>query len=439
MTGRDLKTQRKRLFINFTFHNVGEGLFYSGQIGDFNFVYDCGVLRSNRNHLDSAISNYVNRKLRNRRVDLLIISHLHEDHISGLDTLLNKVRVDTVILPYLSPIERLVVALRNVNLSKWLYSFWSDPITFFLDEKEVNKVILVGGHDPYPVEEMQFEGGEEGIDVSKMPEDEDLKKEIIKNERQLGIRLKRFFDNGKLLAKNHRGYLTAKGVWLFRFFNCRVKDSNMNLFKQCLDAKSIMQHYDLISIIRSNSLLRQLKNCYEKLHGDFNNTSLVVYHAPIAPSKSILFLPCHYSTYTVFIHPYRFYARFMVHGNETIGQFLTGDVNLNAKWTDIEKHYGGCLSRVGLALVPHHGSSKNWNRAILAKTPHKCLWVTSASISNKYHPSFKVIKDINCNGSIHLGSNELSEISIRHTILLETARDIAQYNSPMRVEILERN
>jgi len=26
----------------FTFHNVGQGLFYSGKIENFNFIYDCG-------------------------------------------------------------------------------------------------------------------------------------------------------------------------------------------------------------------------------------------------------------------------------------------------------------------------------------------------------------------------------------------------------------
>ena len=325
--------------------------------------------------------------------------------------------MDTVILPYLSPIERLMVALRNVNLPQWLYDFWSDPITFLI-EKGVNRVILVGGHEPYSPPNEGTPSEDEGLDLSKMPEDERLKEEVIKNEEQL----KRFFDSKKLLAKNHRGYVTAKRIWFFRFFNCRVKDSNMSSFIQCIN--SIIQSYDPIRIIRSKSLLRRLKNCYRSLHGDFNDTSLIVYHAPIAPYRS--FLSCLCIPHTVFINPYCFYNNFMVHGNENIGQFLTGDINLNAKWTEIEKHYDSYLSRLGLTLVPHHGASKSWNRAILAKTPRKCLWVTSASISNKYHPSFKVIKDINCNGSIHLGSNELSEIAIRRTILLETARVIAQ-------------
>jgi hypothetical protein len=338
----------------------------------------------------------------------LIISHLHDDHISGLNILLNKARADTVIMPYLSPIERLMVALRNVNLPQWLYDFWSDPITFLI-EKGVNRVILVGGHESSPEytpnEVMPSE--DEGLDISKMPEDEVLKEEVISNEKQL----ERFFRDKKLLAKNHRGYLTAKRIWFFRFFNCRVKDSNMSSFTQCVNP--ITRHLDIIRIIKSKSLLRQLKNCYRSLRGDFNDTSLIVYHAPIATYKCFSACLC-----APYIHPYCycFYKIFVVHGNGHIGQFLTGDINLKAKWTEIDKHYGSYFSRLGLALVPHHGSSKNWNRVILTKTPRNCLWVTSASISNKYHPGFKVIKDINCNGSIHLWSNELSEISTNCTI-----------------------
>jgi glyoxylase-like metal-dependent hydrolase (beta-lactamase superfamily II) len=114
----------------------------------------------------------------------LIISHLHDDHISGLNILLNKARVDTVILPYLSPIERLMVALRNVNLPQWLYDFWSDPITFLI-EKGVNRVILVGGHEPYSPPNEEIPSEDEGLDINKMPEDEHLKEEVIKNEEQL--------------------------------------------------------------------------------------------------------------------------------------------------------------------------------------------------------------------------------------------------------------
>ena len=116
--------QKKTLIADFTFHNVGQGLFYTGKVGDFNFMYDCGSER--RRHLNSVISNYKNHKLTVSRVDLLILSHLHDDHVAGLNALLNNgISIDTTILPYLPPIERLMVALKKItcrygSMNSWL-------------------------------------------------------------------------------------------------------------------------------------------------------------------------------------------------------------------------------------------------------------------------------------------------------------------------------
>lgn len=80
-----------RIETTFVFHNVGQGLFYSGEIKldkdiGFNFVYDCG----------STSSGYIKRVVKSfkssidkNEIDLLVISHLHDDHTRGLNELLN--------------------------------------------------------------------------------------------------------------------------------------------------------------------------------------------------------------------------------------------------------------------------------------------------------------------------------------------------------------
>jgi len=40
---------------SFRFHPVGQGLFYSGRIGDFSFVYDCGTADKGALYLDRYI------------------------------------------------------------------------------------------------------------------------------------------------------------------------------------------------------------------------------------------------------------------------------------------------------------------------------------------------------------------------------------------------
>ena len=77
--------------ISLTCWPVGQGLFtqfdvYAGD-ATFRVVYDCGSFTSGRGSpLDGAI-----RLLRDRPIDLLIISHFHYDHISGVPKLLDVV------------------------------------------------------------------------------------------------------------------------------------------------------------------------------------------------------------------------------------------------------------------------------------------------------------------------------------------------------------
>ena len=381
-----IRKHRPILTASFTFHNVGEGLFYTGRVGDFSFVYDCGSTR--RSHLNSVVSKYRKNSLTIPKVDLLILSHLHDDHIAGLNALVKKPRVsiDTVVFPYLSPIERLILSLTKISLPQWFYEFWADPVHYLI-EKGVRRVILLGGSEANPPKddlkpEGPFENEGERLDVSEMPDDNDLRKEVIGNDGQW----KKFLDQGRLLTKSHDGYMYRRvpcGIWVFRFFNCRVKDSKLNQFDQCI--RPITRRVGLTNIIRSRSRLRQLKKCYSLLQKDFNDTSTVVYHAPI-------------------VHDHGGAYR-----HSTFGHLLTGDINLNQKWMEIGTHFGKALSKLSLCLVPHHGAKNNWNRDVLTKVPQKCQWIISSGISNKYgHPSFKVVQNIVQNGNPLCWSNELT-------------------------------
>lgn len=141
--------------IKFTYNKVGQGLFYTGQIGDFNFVYDCGS--KDRDFLERAIEEY-HKEIGTRPIDLLIISHFHDDHIVGIENLLENKTVGTVILPYLSPEERLMTYLSEddatvASLPDWYYDFLADPVYFCLEAPDsfitgkVKKVIVMGGRD----------------------------------------------------------------------------------------------------------------------------------------------------------------------------------------------------------------------------------------------------------------------------------------------------
>lgn len=148
----------------FVFHNVGQGLFHTGQLGDFKFVFDCGTGSGSKNYITDAISDYKN-KLNNNYLDLLIISHFHRDHINKLDELLDGLQIDTVVIPYFRMIERLFFALKNPTQDSWTYHFLADPARFLL-ERGVQNVILISQGGPSASEEIP----------TNLPDQEDPKK-----------------------------------------------------------------------------------------------------------------------------------------------------------------------------------------------------------------------------------------------------------------------
>ncbi len=415
--------RRLKATATFIFHKAGQGLFYSGTIRvspprgpRFDFVYDCGSQK--REIIEEAVSNYKRAFLRDNHIDMLVISHLHKDHVSGLDKLLNdNTRVDYVFLPYLLPVERLILALMYQNMPHWYYEFIADPVAHLLKHNVGTVVLFVGGGGK----------GEGGIPPENTPPEPPKGR----NEKKLDIKLEeipksdRFIDEedrdayisygDRLLVKAHHGYIIALGLWIFRFFNYKLPVASLSNFEQCV--KSILNGNSIKDVIQKETLRSNLKSCYDQvkrnLRNDFNNTSLLLYHTPVGRYHSEKFWysdkcccsccpHCHWSC----IEYLRYENRF--------GQFLTGDINLNHDYDQIHNHYRNYLHHTFAVLVPHHGAKKNWNRRLIDDVPDPSIWIVSAGLSNQYgHPRPLVIYDILRSGHMFYWANELQEIFIK--------------------------
>lgn len=104
ITFEDARRMGERVMVSdnkFTFHPVGQGLFYSGLIdnGRYSFVYDCGNEKRNPD-LVPMIDTLKNEMIR-ERLDFLAISHFHEDHIRFIPELVYRLNPKKIILPYL--------------------------------------------------------------------------------------------------------------------------------------------------------------------------------------------------------------------------------------------------------------------------------------------------------------------------------------------------
>jgi len=93
-------------------HPVGQGGMHSTKVAldggtPFWAIYDCGA------HPKAQLLGEIDRiaaAIESKRLDLLTLSHLDSDHVNGVSELLAQLDVDTVVLPYLEPWERLVLA-----------------------------------------------------------------------------------------------------------------------------------------------------------------------------------------------------------------------------------------------------------------------------------------------------------------------------------------
>lgn len=90
-------------------HPVGQGAFYTEELcyngKYFNAVYDCGTLTTCKNKtreelIEHRIKCYLSN-LKKTEIDIIFISHLHEDHINGIDYLIKNAKVKYLFLPQL--------------------------------------------------------------------------------------------------------------------------------------------------------------------------------------------------------------------------------------------------------------------------------------------------------------------------------------------------
>lgn len=428
-----------------SFHNVGQGLFYSGIIGrSFNFVYDCGSL--NEGYLKKSIKQYKTNNLKGKVLDLLIISHFHKDHINGVEELLKGVKVHTVVIPYMPFVERLLLWVANKFV---LSEIILNPVQYFVS-KGAKRIIIIGGKgdlgpnsgsaryiDPeppsifrHPDREVVLEFVEEipglsadDLDLSALPVNDELKKRVLTE-----YQIEDLSSQVDLLTCSHLGYVTLKKNWLFRFYNKSMDGKLLKQFKTSIEKKlgiRLSEGYKLKEKIGDFSNLNAIRECYEDVFGSnkLNNTSLVVFHSPINyHSMDAEFKHIGRDSIVGFHRPkyLQYYTDKCIERN-LLGQMITGDISLRNTQTELKpflEHYRAYKDYVRICLIPHHGSKNNWNTSLTSKLSNCSYWVASAGFSNKYgHPSLDVFLDIEQNEQNFSFCSEIFQVNCEARIV----------------------
>ncbi|WP_282918727.1 MBL fold metallo-hydrolase [Porphyromonas macacae] len=349
-----------------TFHPVGQGAFYSERfvkdskdIGAV--VYDCG---SGSNKATLKFKKQIKGAFpKGAEIDILFVSHFHADHINGITTLRDNYKIKKVVLPLVHDNDKAVIKIYNFaskgeQAYQETHQIIDNPELFFNSGGNETKIIFVK-----PVNESQ----EEFISNNTIPIEK--------------LQTESFIDS-------YQGIILHD--WIYIPFNYKEED-RIKEFKKALSIEGIEVDDWNDSLFENAEIIKKIKKAYNRLPGDLNGNSLMLYSGILDYNKNSHSVGCflEYSN----LHP--FWIRSYI--DNLNGCLYLGDANLNDP--DMFKTIAYTLSpytpKIGLIQIPHHGSIENFNKEILDINTNNQRYVLSYGVKNAYgHPAHYVMSSI---------------------------------------------
>lgn len=379
----------------YRFHPAGQGVFASGTLIEgqvdrdpFDWVVDCGS--TNQDVLKLALEGYQSSEPGNRDLDLLCLTHFDKDHVSGLGDLIASRHVETVVMPYYTPLERLIIGSRHRFAPEDYYSFLGNPVAYLLEHAtSIRTIILVGPPPPEsdlgnalvernplpppgsgdrkmpPKSEWLFEAKE----LQDLPSGSPI---VDGPTRALAERLETDLKTapGSFPAQVSR---TSAAGWEFLFFHWPLPSANVSGIRAAVSRilcprrrpGSSNQPPNITRALRQKTTREKIRKAYYATiprPEDVNSTSLCVYSGPLPGGKTseIALNP------PIRLQRPRFAISPLSISSEAphCSILYTGDAKLNTAGRRKLLHKFLTMPRrkqVSVLQVPHHGSRYNWS------------------------------------------------------------------------------
>lgn len=371
-----------------TFNPVGQGAFYTEQFDDVTVVYDCGTSTQIHDRSPKSIP-LIEREIMNifekgRKIDAVFISHLHIDHINGLEFLLKHCKVRRVFLPLISESEK-AICLIEASLSG------SGNQTRFVRNIILNPNTI---REYYPTEIVMVEAetldnpGDEEVALNQ------LSSTSIKSGKKIWIPnlfdwiyVPYNFQNSKRRVVFQEA-LALRGIRVEKdgMFRCVSGNKQISMFSESSDHLNKEEILSFNAVWGDESLRSKLIQSYRDIEGDLNENSMAVYSGPA-------------NGYCC-----------QRQGEERPGCLYLGDYNAKGKknWRQLFYAYSRYSQSIGICQIPHHGSSYNYNEKLITYFGASEL-IISAGYDNQYrHPHASVVNNIIRNRkNLHIVSEQV--------------------------------
>jgi hypothetical protein len=352
---------KKRNNMNFIriFHPVGQGAFYTEKHmageDEFTIVYDCGSWNRKtkpimlcEKKLKQKIKTVFYKK---QKIDVLFISHFHYDHINGIEFLKDHCKIERVVMPYVDDKAKVLVKIFNrINGGTFHLPLIDDPQKFF------GAIPIVTIKDFLP----DAPGNNALNSISENLSDI---RDSCKKESGTPFTLSSKIDDWYYIPYNFKdSERRAKFEMALKSFSLGLSD---------ITAATVEKH------------IESLRKAYRKVSGeDLNESSMVLFSG--GKDENIITCSGHCPSKII----------------ANSGCLYTGDayLHLQGNVTGLRNKLGTLYSRIGTLQVPHHGSKKGYDSAILKDSNIECA-VVSYGVNNQYgHPCKEVIDDIKSKG-----------------------------------------
>lgn len=396
-------------------HPIGQGGFYSETLKEggqeITVVYDCGG--NSKPFMENYLENYfpkIDEKPTNnnqeqseseKTIDAVFISHMHEDHVNGLNYLLNQFHVKYLILPELEEDEKLEAFLYNYFKSpesvgnQLMRDIYNRDFSYYLNSR--TRIILVQHHNS---------------DLNEAPNDDgDSTKIEFDDNRDLNLADE---ENTKVYLLSTDAKVHFDRRWVYIPFNPPVKPkpeqkgSFIDFFKNQLSLRKVTIE-NLPAIIKAKGI-RKCKKVYTDYFGnDHNSYSMTLFSGVVTVDDTLRFINS--TMENIYNKRYSFLPPYYCCLNPNC--LYMGDFETKKHMKSLKRYYNPIWNIIGQVQVPHHGSSYNHLNDLYKFAQFGFI---SVGEGNKYHhPNIETlmgIKEMGCEPFIV--NENMSTIKVFH-------------------------